>query len=82
MCALNYGVVRRLLQDLPLGSPASVTFLGIKSLTENNRTLRMAESLAKRKAKVIICTTAPESDDREIGTIFEMSDGVQGIYLY
>jgi len=65
-----------------LGSPASVTFLGIKSLTENNRTLRMAESLAKRKAKVIICTTAPESDDREIGTIFEMSDGVQGIYLY
>jgi len=65
-----------------LGSPASVTFLGIKSLTENNRTLRMAESLAKRKVKVIICTTAPESDDREIGTIFEMSDGVQGIYLY
>jgi glycosyltransferase involved in cell wall biosynthesis len=39
-----------------LGRPSSVTYFGYNDLTRNNRTLRMAASLAKRGTAVTICT--------------------------
>lgn len=39
-----------------LGRPASITFYGFYDLTRNNRTLRMAGSLAARGTAVTICT--------------------------
>lgn len=43
-----------------LGYPASVTFYGFGNLTKNNRTLRMAGSLARRGVRVMICTRSKE----------------------
>lgn len=42
-----------------LGNPGSVTFYGFYDLTRNNRTLRMAGSLARRGTAVTICTYSP-----------------------
>jgi glycosyltransferase involved in cell wall biosynthesis len=45
-----------------LGCPRSVVFLGIGKLFKNNRTQRMALSLAQRNVKVKICATSEIPD--------------------
>jgi len=44
-----------------LGRPASVTFFGLSDLGKNNRTLRMAGSLAQRGVRVTICTHSKDA---------------------
>jgi hypothetical protein len=45
-----------------IGDAKKVTFLGMKDLTQNNRTKRMALTMAKRNVTVNICTSSQNED--------------------
>lgn len=64
-----------------LGRPRSVTFLGLSHLCDNNRTVRMARSLAARGVQVTLASPPPRGDSVTRNEVSDAGIRVENLQL-